>query len=124
MILDASAVMAVVLDQPGAEKVVARLGESIISAANYSEALTSMLSKGISASSAETILDELKLRIEPVTASHARAAAMMWPITKTAGLSLGDRICLALALERGEEILTSDRAWATVDHGAKVTLIR
>jgi PIN domain nuclease of toxin-antitoxin system len=48
----------------------------------------------------------------------------MWPIAETAGLSMGDRICLALALERDDEVLTSDRAWATVAHGAKVTLIR
>jgi ribonuclease VapC len=124
VILDASAIMAVALDEPGAGSVVARLNESIISTANYAEALTSMLKKGMSPPSAEAIFIELKLRIEPVTASHARTAALLWPKTKSAGLSLDDRICLALALERDDEVLTADRTWLTIPHGAKVTLIR
>jgi ribonuclease VapC len=72
-------------------------------------------------------LDELRgsnLAIVDFTERHVERAAMRLGPTRRAGLSLGDRACLALALERDEVALTADRAWLTVPHGAKVELIR
>lgn len=124
MILDASAVMAVVLNEPGADMVMKSLDNATISAVSFAEAFTSMQSKGMTAETAEQVLHAMNMSVEPATEAHARSAARMWPRTKNAGLSLGDRFCLALALERDDEVLTADRAWASVAHGAKVTYIR
>jgi PIN domain nuclease of toxin-antitoxin system len=72
-------------------------------------------------------LDELRgsnLAIVDFTERHVERAAMRLGPTRRAGLSLGDRACLALALERDEVALSADRAWLTVPNGAKVELIR
>ena len=63
-------------------------------------------------------------RIEPFTASQARLAADLRPTTSHAGLSLGDRACLALAIELGAEVYTADRQWAKVQVACKIHLIR
>lgn len=63
-------------------------------------------------------------RVENFTASQARVAGDLVPLTQRAGLSLGDRACLALALELGGEVYTTDRAWTRVDPGCKVNLLR
>jgi PIN domain nuclease of toxin-antitoxin system len=124
MILDSSAIMAAVLNEPGADKVNPYIGVAAMSAVNYAEAFTSLLSKGVDPVLADMTLNGFNLRIFNVTEAHAKTAALLWPITSKAGLSLGDRLCIALALELDDVVLTSDRAWATVPHGAKVTLIR
>jgi PIN domain nuclease of toxin-antitoxin system len=62
--------------------------------------------------------------VEPFTFAQARVAGELTAKTKSAGLSLGDRACLALALELGAEVYTTDRAWARVDVGCKVNLLR
>jgi ribonuclease VapC len=124
MILDSSAVLAVLQNEPGAGVVMQHFGSAAISAVNFCEVITVAQKKGLPGEYALKQFEVFDLEIVAVSKAQARAAALMWPIAEAAGLSMGDRICLALALERDDEILTSDRAWATVAHGAKVTLIR
>lgn len=124
MILDSSAVLAVLFSEPGAGQVLQHLGGASISVVNYSEVLSKMIERGELLDRAVTTVNSLGLDVVPMTEELAVAAAKLTLAGKKTGLSLGDRFCLALGLERDDEILTSDRAWATVAHGAKVTLIR
>jgi ribonuclease VapC len=124
VILDSSAVLAVFQNEPGANIVMQHFGSAAISAANFCEVITVAQKKGLPGDYALRQIDVFDLEVVAVTKAHARAAALMWPIAESAGLSMGDRICLALALERDDEVLTADRAWAMVAHGAKVTFIR
>jgi PIN domain nuclease of toxin-antitoxin system len=63
-------------------------------------------------------------RMEPFTAAQAQIAADLRPRTRHAGLSLGDRACLSLALELGAEVFTADAAWLRVDLACRIHLIR
>jgi PIN domain nuclease of toxin-antitoxin system len=124
MILDSSAVLAALFSEPGADQVMRHLGAAAISVVNYSEVLSKMIERGESPEQAIATVKAMSLDIVPMSEPLAAAAAQLTLAGKKAGLSLGDRICLALALERDDEVLTSDRAWAAVAHGAKVTYIR
>jgi PIN domain nuclease of toxin-antitoxin system len=66
----------------------------------------------------------LGLRVEPLAATDAIAAARLWPAARHAGLSLGDRCCLVLAQRLDVPALTTDRAWADLDLALQVELIR
>ncbi len=58
-----------------------------------------------------TELEAAGLRIVPVSALHAESAADLWPVCRAPGLSLADRLCLALALVQPSRVYTADRAW-------------
>ena len=62
--------------------------------------------------------------IESFTPEHARMTAFLQASTKHAGLSLGDRACLALALQSNAEAITTDRAWAKIDVGCPIHIVR
>jgi ribonuclease VapC len=121
-VLDASALLAYVLDEEGAEEVEEMLANSAaISAGNLAEALSKIAEQGGDPSEvageleARGILGGL-LKVEPVTAEDAIAIAEMRPVTKEHGLSLGDRICLALARRLEVPVMTADRAWVELEH--------
>jgi len=63
-------------------------------------------------------------RVVAVEAEHAEYAARLHRATRSAGLSLADRICFALAASQGSAVMTADRAWAKIDLGVEVRLIR
>jgi PIN domain nuclease of toxin-antitoxin system len=65
------------------------------------------------------------VQVLPFTTAHAEATGLLWPATRGAGLSLGDRACLAVAASTPDTVaLTGHRAWASVDLGVEVRLIR
>ena len=111
-ILDASAVLAFLHGEKGAEVVEPQLKDSVIGAANLCEVLGRFAS-GTEASLAEALLESHGVRVEPVTASDARRAARLR--SERPDLSLGDRLCLSLAERLGEVALTADRAWGSSD---------
>lgn len=111
IVLDASAVLAFLQGEPGADRVESALAESVISAANWSEVAQKVMSRGGDWSLAAGLLEHYGLRVEPVTAADAVRAAQLW--RKGSGLSLGDRICLALAGRLAATALTADQAWGT-----------
>ena len=113
-VLDSSAVLAVFNTEKGSEKVEPLLSNSIISSVNVAEVLTKMVEKGISLNDA--LEDFLKLGLEVIEFDTKQAAksAELRPLTKHLGLSLGDRCCLALAIQENATAVTADRNWASL----------
>ncbi|MDR3069850.1 MAG: type II toxin-antitoxin system VapC family toxin [Propionibacteriaceae bacterium] len=109
-VLDASAILAFLLDEEGAEQVEAELESGAqCSAANWSEVAQKSLASGKDWLAASALLTSYSLVIEPVTVADAEWAAARWRPGE--GLSLGDRLCLALAHRLGVVCVTTDKAW-------------
>ncbi|MEX0971856.1 MAG: type II toxin-antitoxin system VapC family toxin [Solirubrobacterales bacterium] len=129
-VLDASALMAVLHDEDGAEAVIDAITEgAAISVANWAEVLSKFAERGRDPERAAREARKAEgsrraLMIEPLTAADCIAVARLRPITKAQGLSLADRACLALAARLGVPALTADSEWAKADVDADVLLIR
>lgn len=125
-VLDSSAAIALIEHEPGAEFVRSALheGNAFISTVNVTEVLTKLVQRGLSADDADYNLDSLNLIRIPFGDSTAIRAAALWATTRRFGLSLGDRACLAMALELGHRVLTADRAWEQLDLGVAIVLVR
>jgi PIN domain nuclease of toxin-antitoxin system len=123
--MDASAVLALVRDESGADKVASHVGRAAISAVNLQEVIIELLLGGLDAATIREILDELRLDVHPHDVEAAYAAASLHTQTKEFGRGLGDRSCLALAMQLGVPALTADREWKKVKiKGLKVERIR
>ncbi|MBA2322858.1 MAG: type II toxin-antitoxin system VapC family toxin [Pseudonocardiales bacterium] len=123
-VLDASAVLVWLRREPGAEFVDRHLAIGVISAANWSETWQKLAQHGVDADRATRRLATLGLRVEPLTQEDAVHAARLWPVARKAGLSLGDRCCLALAHRLAAPAVTADAAWAHLDLAVPVEVIR
>ncbi|WP_428535145.1 type II toxin-antitoxin system VapC family toxin [Rhodopila sp.] len=126
MILDASALLAFLLPEPGKERVTeALLGNATMTTINFAEVATKYVLRGAKAR-AETLADRVPVTPIPVDADLALRSALMADLTRPAGLSLGDRVCLAMGQRTGHTILTADRSWVGVagSVSARVELVR
>jgi len=110
VVLDASALLALVYAEPGSDVVGALLPNARISAVNLSEVAAKLAEGGMTAPDIHAALDGLGLSVVPFDADLAYAAGLLRAATKAAGLSLGDRACLALAARLGLPALTADAA--------------
>lgn len=108
-VVDASAMLALLLGEPGADQVEAALGDASISAANWSEVAHKVRQPGGDWDLARSLLISYGLIVEPLTIEDAERAASLW--RAGSGLSLGDRCCLALAERLDTSALTTDAAW-------------
>lgn len=124
VVLDASALLAWLHDEPGAERVAAVLDGALVSAVNWSEVVQKLLQRGADIEGMDADAVELGVTIEPFTAAHANAGARLWARTRKAGLSLADRACLALAQDRALPVLTADQTWAALGLDTEIVLIR
>src|SRR3954468_13135850 len=126
IVLDASAVLAALLDEPGARRVGEALDAAVISAVNLAEIAAALVRNGAGEAEARAVLQALALTVVPADEALAIDAGLMRPITDRAGLSLGDRFCLALARRLGAPALTADRKWSEVAEalGVEVEMIR
>src|ERR1051326_9025221 len=104
IVLDASALLAFVNGEPGADKVAAVLGEAMISAVNFSEVAAKLTSRGVSADRALGELTEAELEVVDFDRALALSTGALVAVTRERGLSLGDRACLALARRENAEI--------------------
>ncbi len=129
-VLDASAALAYLRDEEGAGRVTEALGDgAVMSAANWAEVLSKVADLGgdPEALEARLVTEGLigsALEIVPLEPRDAAMIARLRPVTRAAGLSLGDRACLALAVRLGLPALTADRAWAGLELGTEVEAIR
>jgi PIN domain nuclease of toxin-antitoxin system len=110
--LDSSALLALLFGEAGAERVAAVLPDAVVSAVNLAETAAKLRERGLDEAAARAALEATGVRIEPFTEPQAWTAAALRETTRAAGLSLGDRACLALAAQRGASCYTADRAWA------------
>jgi PIN domain nuclease of toxin-antitoxin system len=124
IVLDASALIALLKNEPGATVVVEHMTEPVMSTVNLAETLTRMAEDGGDAVAIKASLDGSPIRFVPVSDEHALAAALLRIPTKSLGLSLGDRMCLALGLQEGLSVLTADRRWKELKIGVDIVLIR
>lgn len=123
-VLDASALLAYLQREPGFERVGAVLDHACISSVNWSEVLQKCARNGIDTVPVATYLTEIGLTVEIFTASQAKRAADLWSQTRALGLSLADRACLALAMEKSVPALTADKAWLDLELPIAIELIR
>ena len=113
-ILDSSAVLAVLQNEPGKANVEAILDISAISRINLVEVLTKLVEKGMSIDEAKETFDDLELEIAGFDEKQSLKAAELRPLTKHLGLSMGDRCCLALAILEDLPAVTADKNWASL----------
>lgn len=124
VVLDASAVIALLRSEKGADVVSSALPGAAISAVNLSEIATWLSDAGTEKNEIRMILEGLRLQCGAFDEQDAFAAADMRKATRGKGLSFGDRACLALAKCLALPALTADRSWAELDIGVDVRLIR
>ena len=123
-VLDSSAVLAVVLDEPGANVVKTGAKGAAISAVNLAEVVSKLCDQLFSKEQIGLIVGGLDLEVAPFEESQAIAAGHLRVATRHLGLSLGDRACLALAIQEKATVLTADRAWSELDLGIEIKIIR
>jgi PIN domain nuclease of toxin-antitoxin system len=124
VVLDASAVLALLEGEPGADDVETLLEGSIMSAVNLSEVLQKTIEHDVDTDGLEDDLGALGVEIRSFDTLQARAAAELWERAPRAGLSLGDRACLALASGLGIVAVTADRRWASLPLEVPVRVVR
>ena len=121
-VLDASALLALVQDEPGADAVVEVVDGSVISAVNWSELVQKVLRYADDGPRRVREVRSLGLLVESVTAEDGERAAEMW--FDAGHLSLADRVCLVTAERLGLPAVTADRSWLDAPTSAEVRLIR
>ncbi len=125
-VLDASALLALLLGEPGADRVRAILADFAVASVNLSEIVGYFARNGVAEKDIRPVLAPLPIARIPFYKGLAVAAGMLLPTTRKAGLSLGDRACLALASRLGVPALTADRSWQSIAAivGVDVEVIR
>jgi ribonuclease VapC len=123
-VLDASAVLCLLQEEKGAERVAEALPAAIIGAVNYSEVVGKLVETGIDEATVDSLIDKLQLKVIPFDRAQARLAGSLRAATRKLGLSLGDRACLALAAAEGATALTCERIWAKFEAPCKVETLR
>jgi ribonuclease VapC len=124
IVLDASALMAVLREEPGAAAVEAVLDRAAISAVNLSEVQAKLVERGTAAEIAWSSLVDLDLEVVDFDAPQARVAGDLRRLARTQGLSLGERACLALAQALALPAMTADHAWAGLEIGIEIRAVR
>ena len=116
IVLDASAILAFLQGEPGDDVVRQALhdGQCLVSAANQAEVIAKALDRGASPEAIQNVLSDLAYTVIDVKAEDGVQAGWMRETTRIMGLSLGDRLCLAVAQRLKAQVLTADRPWLSV----------
>ena len=122
-VLDASALLALLNEEPGADDVIDVLPDAVVSAVNLAEVASKLADAGMPADAVRDALGGLGVEVAPFDSADALDTGLLRPRTRTGGLSLGDRACLALAGRLGAPAMTTDRVWKRLRVGVKVCLI-
>jgi len=123
-VLDASALLALLDAEPGADKVAAVLANAVIGTVNLAEVHTKLAERGHSARQALARILSVMEAVVSFTEVHAAITGSLRASTMHLGLSLGDRACLALGIALDAEVYTAERVWAQVQPPCVIYLIR
>ena len=123
VVLDASAIIAMLKGERGATKVAAEIGGARVSSVNYAEVVSHFGHAGMPEREVNAMLDPLPLTVVPADKALAQIAGRLRVATAEAGLSLGDRFCLALARRDGLPAWTSDQNWKKIADAVEVKVV-
>lgn len=125
VVLDASAVLAFIKAEAGAERVLPHIGQAAISAVNLQEVVKELALDGLPRDAVEAIVERLRLDVHSHDEVAAYEAGLLATETRAFGRGLGDRTCMALGMATGLPVLTADREWSRVAlNGLTLELIR
>lgn len=123
VVLDASALIALIKGERGAAKVASVIAGARISSLNYAEVVGHFVHAGMPAHEIDAMLDPLPMIVVPVDKALARLAGRLRSITTEAGPSFGDRVCLALAQRDGLPMWTGDHTWREIVDATSVKVV-
>lgn len=123
-VLDSSALLACLNQEPGSETIINVIGEAILCSVNLAEAMTVLIRQGASKEKAIEILQLWDFQVVDFDRTLAEETGALIEHTRSRGLSLGDRACLALALTKSLPAVTADRSWQGVSIGVQIQFIR
>ncbi|MHB8571521.1 MAG: type II toxin-antitoxin system VapC family toxin [Candidatus Dormibacteria bacterium] len=124
VVLDASALLALINGEAGAERVAQSLSGACISSVNLSEVAGKLVDRRLAIDEIHDHLAALGLEVVPFTMGAALAAAALREVLPRT-LSLGDRACIGLGMSRGLEVLTADASWSSLAlRGLRVVAVR
>ncbi len=123
-VLDSSAILAVLNNEPGADAVEEMLDDALVSTVNYAEVVAKLVERGSTSAQAQSALRSIALTTSDFDILLAQRTGALRAETIRRGLSLGDRACLALAEREGVPALTGDRTWVGAVSGVEIRLIR
>ncbi|AVP88197.1 hypothetical protein phytr_12730 [Candidatus Phycorickettsia trachydisci] len=125
VVLDASALLALVQEERGAEKLKPLIRKAVMSTVNVAESLTALQRINIPSNEASLLINEIVADVIPFDMEQALYVADLYPQVKHKGLSLGDRTCIALGMKLKAPIYTADNAWTDLNlNGVDIRLIR
>lgn len=124
VVVDASAFLALIQQEDGAEKMQQYLPNACISSVNVAEILTILMRNGLTELQTYEIISNLLEDIRDFDLVQAKHAAKLYPQTKQYGLSLGDRACIALAIQTERAVITADKIWCKLNLDNEIILIR
>ncbi len=124
VVLDSSALIALVNQEPGFEQVEAVLQDAVISAVNFAEVVAKYTKRGLPPDIVRSEVDAFRIEVVPFDRAQATMAGLLRFSTSRLGLGIGDRSCLALGLVMALPVMTADRVWARLKAGVEVILIR
>lgn len=125
VVFDASAILALLRGEPGADVVAQYAGDGLISAVNLHEVIKGLLRRGVPLEATLAMLEALHLEVRTHGRDDAVAAAKLFHATQQFGSGLGDRTCMALAIAEKLPALTADQEWSKVEvAGLKVLMAR
>lgn len=124
VVLDASVIVAAVLQERGGGSAIGHASPPLVSAVNYAEVCTRLTDLGMKLAAIEGALEMLRLDVVVFDKEQADRTAALRAATRPSGLSLGDRACLALAASREALVLTADQAWRGVNLPIQIEVVR
>lgn len=124
VVLDASAVLALLHDEPGAHVVESVLPDAMISSVNLAEVIGKLSAVGMPEETLRAAIGAFALEVVSFDEELGYRTGLLYRATQPYGLSLGDRACLALGLQRNLPVITADRTWSSLKLTIDIKVIR
>lgn len=124
VVFDASTVLAILKDERGADLAIGHARGALLSTVNLVEVRSKLIDAVTDVDAAMVMIDQLEIVVVPFSPTQANIAADLWPQVKGRDVSLADRACLALGIDRRATVFTADSLWVDLGLDLTITLIR